>query len=303
MKAFGFLLLLLFLAAATAADEHDEFPVLYCTNPQAEAGACAVESTVAVQALIPWFVAAQGGGDQGRQRRDLLDCSRFCDDSIPYFTLHAPCDCSYLYRGRRRLPQAHDSAADEDRNNHHHYGKRTARHLRHDNKNNHRQLQQQSPIQLLETFIEAMRPGKCKEIFQASHCFVTFVSGGYTGPHNDSAGNNMVDAYEQVSSHGGSLDAGNTQTSENTVTGPLDDQDPLVVDSHAEEDADTDVLPQIDGLGPWEETIPDPDPDEPVGASVTDVLPQIDGLGPWEQMIPDPDPDEPHASANQGHGG
>lgn len=210
MRVCGFLLLL--FLHATAVDDQDYFPLLYCTNPHAEAGACPVESKVALQALFPWFarfLPQRGGGDQRRRWGEVLDCSRFCDDNIPYYTLQAPCDCSYLYR-RRHMPQL--SAADEpSSNSNHHYGKRTSRHgnLRHgsnNNKNSQGQLQL-SPIQLLEQFVEAMHPGKCRDIIAASHCFVTLESGGYgaTDDNNDAALNkkNVIDA----SSHGGFFDA------------------------------------------------------------------------------------------------
>lgn len=137
----------LLFASASAVS----FPVMQCVNEAAKKGECGTEVKQALVTVDPWFKPYL---DQ-KNRRHLLDCTRFCDPAIAYFTIHSPCNCNT----RRVLsPEAETEQP-------------AARNLKADVKS-----ALEGPIQIFNQFTAAMPEGRCKTIFSDSQCIVTFVA-------------------------------------------------------------------------------------------------------------------------------
>ena len=125
-------------------------PVMYCENEAASAGDCSAEASQAAESTKNWFDSYMiSHTDQKRERRHLLDCSRFCNSDVTYFTIHYPCDCTK----KRRL------TAVEIRH--------TARILQND--------PLVGPIQFFKTFTSQLPQSACRTILEMSRCSVTFV--------------------------------------------------------------------------------------------------------------------------------
>lgn len=142
MKSIFCLLLAALATSANAAS----YPVMECVNEEATKGECSAEVKEVIKDLASWFDPYIKNS-----RRHLLDCSRFCDSSIKYFTLQLPCDCV----ARRMLSPKTEAGQEREM--------QSATSALH------------GPIQLFEAITASMTPGHCKDVLSKSKCIVSFV--------------------------------------------------------------------------------------------------------------------------------
>jgi hypothetical protein len=141
-------LLSLILAACTDAAS---VPILYCVNEAASAGDCSSEASQAAESTKDWFDEYMTThADQSRNRRHLLDCSRFCSSEVTYFTIHYPCDC----KKDRRLTVLEIPHKVRTLQNHHPLV---------------------GPIQFFKSFTSELPSSPCRTVLEMSRCFITFV--------------------------------------------------------------------------------------------------------------------------------
>ena len=165
---------ILLAALLAACIDAVSVPVMYCVNEEASAGDCSTEALEAAASTKDWFETYMATHtDLKRERRHLLDCSRFCDSNASYFTIHYPCDC----KTNRRLTYV------EVRN--------TVRTLQKDPLD--------GPIQLFKSFTSQLPKSSCRTILEMSHCFVTFVD-KYDHDLSASVNKNAVDESGDVPS-------------------------------------------------------------------------------------------------------
>jgi hypothetical protein len=143
-SAFCLLLAGLLSASVSAAS----YPVMQCVNEDADNSECITEAKNAVTFIEPWFNPYLSGSNN----RHLIDCDRFCDPNINYFSLHLPCDCN---NSQRMLTPKTEPVSER--------GLLTAT------------SPLEGPIQLLEAFSTGLPAGRCKDIFSQSRCIITFV--------------------------------------------------------------------------------------------------------------------------------
>lgn len=160
---FCFLLAALLSASVNAATS---YPVLQCVNEGADKNECARESQEAMSHIQSWFDPYMNSS-----RRHLLDCERFCDHSIKYFTFQLPCSC----QNRRVLTEEVDTASGRELNLEYLDG----------------------PIQLFEAYATGMPLGRCKEVFSRSICIVSFVT-AYDFTKADMEANNAAQQQNDV---------------------------------------------------------------------------------------------------------
>jgi hypothetical protein len=145
------LFFLLYSALLTAWIDAASFPVIYCVNEGETAGQCSTEAILALESTKDWFDAYSAKhAELKKERRQLLDCSRFCNINVTYFSIHYPCECT----NNRRLTLI-NTVSDSSRS-----------------------LEYNpllGPIQLFKSFASRLPESHCKTLLDKSRCLVTFV--------------------------------------------------------------------------------------------------------------------------------
>jgi hypothetical protein len=127
------------------------FPVMYCTNEAETSGQCSTEAILAVESTKDWFDAYSiKHTDKKIDRRHLLDCSRFCNTTVTYFSVHYPCECT----NNRRLTSIESPSY-------------LTRALEYN--------PLLGPIQLFKAFASRLPESHCRAVLDNSRCIVTFV--------------------------------------------------------------------------------------------------------------------------------
>ena len=185
-------------------------PIIYCVNEAASADDCGPEAFQAAESTKDWFESYMSAHTNRKDdRRHLLDCSRFCNTEVKYFTIHYPCDCE---TGRRMTVI--------------------------ETSNQVRTLYDPlvGPIQLFKSFAMQLPEGKCRTILELSRCIVTFVDkydNNFSEPEEDETDETPSDVYlnEVYNPKTGSYelyhpDTGDIVAPENVTSNNVDDDQP-----------------------------------------------------------------------------
>jgi hypothetical protein len=190
------LLAALISASANAASS---YPVLQCVNESAKKDECVQEYKDAVSHIQSWFNPYINS-----KRRHLLDCQRFCDPAIQYFSFQLPCSC----QNHRMLTEETEPASERGLNLDTQY--------------------LEGPVQLFYAYATGMPDGPCKDVFSRSVCVVSFVTEYDFTKANMEQDNAEKDQYKV------SYDAHNAQAIDLNALKPVDSQvyDPSTGQTH-----------------------------------------------------------------------